>query len=1001
MSLFPAYGGGQSSEAVGATETEEEEVATTSADWQNNDSYHRKPTTDGALAAEEPNPDTFTSSDDSSTAEEDEVVVEAVPKAEELPKAKPLEFDGKDEFYVDKKSNSSLLNISTLAKPARPRYKIWMGRLRDRQCDPRSTEDRSKLSSSSKNSRYTRKALDIEGLAHEPILRLQEQLIQTKALVQREPQVLDHWLHLQRLINLNVYKANRLAVAEEELRTLETALEHHPSNERILRLYTDIANATYPASKVAARFEKMLEKNPFEYTLWTSLIMVTQGNMARCTVPAVLRIYETSMRRMHVGHTDEISRKFATVDTDRIMLKLFHNCVLFLRQSGNMNKMFALLRLTMELNFPGLTVDCLEACTANEKSLIEFEEIVLHSGMPMPEIWTRVERLRQAYCYLPYPQLVPSAKDQVERGLDSQRCIYSDDVVPYAHALKSPENRLHLLLLIVQHTKMPLVRSSCLAAKLNPCIDEFGESEAIEMLFAGLADRHSYVLPSARNVGFHAALINLAKEMSVTPSFMPHFMGHELYAVTVSGLLLKCSEAFSTEESKRRVFLLLWLRFQRLLVVLNKLMGKLTKAYMKVTRDRIRNQMRLLENRRVLRFYTELAMCEFEGLEQGEDDSRVFDIFRKIIAAESETGSQFACPDLMHAYLVCAEMLIQRSRRDEAIHVLSCLSTGQYAGTGTTNAALPGIRACLERGLELLKEEVKALDTLPAEMPLEEYFLPNKLLILLRASCLLGMLDYRYLEVENMFDELLQDQLGPEAAKVSERRRFLREQVMEIKILQLQLPIPPPGELEKVYHEKRRTNRLTLGNVLLVQLVDRGLDEFPRNMMMLQTWAGFHTMMWHKQRARIIRTNAGIVSLLHLVITANSRFASTGDEDPLMAAREPFIQAAVRNRLLSMFETFLSTNKNRSEIEAEQYRVLRRNSIYWRLYLKCLSDTRTSFERSKMVLLMAIDECPWDKALLMEGGTVLPNELPFLQDLMTEKEIRMYALPEELDILRN
>jgi len=54
-----------------------------------------------------------------------------------------------------------------------------------------------------------------------------------------------------------------------------------------------------------------------------------------------------------------------------------------------------------------------------------------------------------------------------------------------------------------------------------------------------------------------------------------------------------------------------------------------------------------------------------------------------------------------------------------------------------------------------------------------------------------------------------------------------------------------------------------------------------------------------------------------------------------------------------------------------------------------------------MVLLMAIDECPWDKALLMEGGTVLPNELPFLQDLMTEKEMRMYALPEELDILRN
>jgi len=248
MSLFPAYGGGQPSEAMGATETEEE-VATTSADWQNNDSYHKKPTSDGDLATEEPNPEAiFTSSDDSSTAEEDEV--EAVPQAEELPKAKPLEFDAKDEFYVDKKSNMSLRNIPTLAKPARPRYNIWMGRLRDRHCHSRSTEARSKLSSSTKNSRYTRNALDVDGLAHEPIITLQEQLSLAKALVQREPQLLEPWLHLQRLINLNVYKANRLAVAEEELRTLETALEHHPSNEQILRLYTDIANATYPASEV-------------------------------------------------------------------------------------------------------------------------------------------------------------------------------------------------------------------------------------------------------------------------------------------------------------------------------------------------------------------------------------------------------------------------------------------------------------------------------------------------------------------------------------------------------------------------------------------------------------------------------------------------------------------------------------------------------------------------------------------------------------------------------
>ncbi|KAI8033131.1 nuclear exosome regulator NRDE2 [Drosophila gunungcola] len=987
MSLFPAYGGGQPAAVVGAKETKNpaKEAETTSEDWKNNESYFQKDIDEDYKANPTPISDSSTDSEEDSTAEAPEILA----KTKDSVQVKPLEFDANDEFYVDKKSNSSYRTLSTLTKPTRPRYKTRMTRLRDQDHTHR---DRSKLSA--KSSRYTRRnhqPCDPNPTVEE-VARLQEQLIQSKVLVQREPQTVDHWLELHRLLGLNLDKANRLAVAEHQLHTLETALEHHPSNEQILRLYTDVANATYQASEVAARFTKMLERNPFEYTLWTALIMVTQGNMARCNVPAVLRIYAYCMRRMHVGHTDEHSRELATVDTDRIMLKLFHNCVLFLRQTGNSNKMFALLRLSLELNFPGLTVDCFEACAANERPLIEYEEMVLRSGMPMLEIWTRVERLRQAYCYLPYPQSAHLTKDALAGGLDTERCIFSDDVVPYAHALKSPENRLHLLLLVVQLTKMPLVRSACLAAKLNPRIDEFGESEAIEMLFAALADRHSYAVAPSQNAGFDLALLDLAKEICVPPSFMPHFVGHELYAETISGLLLKCSEAFRMEERKRIVFLLLWLRFQRLLVVLHKLMGKLTKTHMKETRLRIRNQLSLPANRGISRFYTELAMCEFEGLEKGDDEDRVFNLFKKIFATGSQMGCDLTCPDLMHAYLACAEMLIRCGRSDEALHLLSCLCLGRHADTLTPEAAALGIEESLQRGLELLKEEVTALDSLPDEMPLEEYFLANKLLILLRARCLLNRS-----VVDKTCDGLLLHQLGAEAAKNSERRRFLREQVMEIQILRLQLPHSPPGGVDRHPDEKENGRYLRPKNVQLMELVVRGLGEFPRNLTMLQCWAGFNTMLWHRQRAVFIRTQAGIIALLHLVIAARCRFAMANDKHMPLADH---VQTAVRNRLLSMFETFLPTNRNRSAVEEEQYRLLRRNSLYWRLYLKCLSDTRTSFERSKECLLTAMDECPWDKALLMDGAQYVPQDLPYLQDVMTEKELRIYALPEELDILR-
>ncbi|XP_016994376.2 nuclear exosome regulator NRDE2 [Drosophila takahashii] len=1001
MSLFPAYG--NSPAAVSAKETPEKpakETATTGEDWRNNRSYDKKDIDDGDIATRGAKSDSSTSSDSSEEEEEekdkDQEQKKPGAKKKDQPQGKPLEFDAKDEFYVDKKGNMSFRSLSKLTKPTRPRYKSRMRRLRDPEVKPTERAGRSKLSSS-KSSRYTaRKPLPTEAPTAEEKSQLQEQLMQTRVLVQREPKVLDHWLQLHRLLDLNLDRANRLAVAEQELHHLETALEHHPSNEQILRLYTDVANATYPASEVAARFEKMLEKNPFEYTLWTSLIMVTQGNMARCSVPAVLRIYAFSMRRMQVGHTDEQSRKFATVDTDRIMLKLFHNCVLFLRQSGNMNKMFALLRLEMELNFPGLTVDCFEACTANEESLIEYEEMVLRSGMPMPEIWTRVERLRQAYCYLPYPPLAASAQDEVERGLDSQRCIYSDDVVPYAHALKSPNNRLHLLLLVVQLTKMPLVRSSCLAEKLNPCIDEFGESEAIEMLFAGLADRPTYAVPpSVQQAEFEAALINLAKELSVTPSFMPHFMGHELYGRTISDLLLKCIEAFAAEgeELKRHVFLLLWLRFQRLLVVLHKLMGKLTKEYLSETRRRIRNQMIKPENRCVPRFFTELAMCVFEGQEVDDNRNRAFDIFEKII--QQDFDSDKPSRDEMYAYLVCSEMLIRRGRWSEAIHLLRCTSMGRHAASMPQT---PCLELSLRTGLELLAVEVQQLDSLPAEMPLEEYFLPNRLIMLLRVRCLLWRLDARNAQPDSLFDKLLTYPLGPKEAKASEWRRFLREQVMEVQIMQMQLPIPREedrgAEEGNVKDKGGKSKRLD-------ELVELGLEEFPRNLLMLQTFSGFKTMLWHKQRARFIRTEAGIVSLLHWVLAANTRFANTGGHDELLASMAGCLHMAVRNRLINMFQTFLPTKAGRSEIEEEQYRILRRNSIYWRLYLKCLTDTRTSFERTKEALLMAIDECPWDKALLMDGATALPKEQSFLQDLMTEKEMRVYALAEELDMLRS
>lgn len=39
----------------------------------------------------------------------------------------------------------------------------------------------------------------------------------------------------------------------------------------------------------------------------------------------------------------------------------------------------------------------------------------------------------------------------------------------------------------------------------------------------------------------------------------------------------------------------------------------------------------------------------------------------------------------------------------------------------------------------------------------------------------------------------------------------------------------------------------------------------------------------------------------------------------------------------------------------------RKNSLLWRLYLRCLLEIYKDFDKSRNTLFAALDECPWNK----------------------------------------
>lgn len=157
---------------------------------------------------------------------------------------------------------------------------------------------------------------------------------------------------------------------------------------------------------------------------------------------------------------------------------------------------------------------------------------------------------------------------------------------------------------------------------------------------------------------------------------------------------------------------------------------------------------------------------------------------------------------------------------------------------------------------------------------------------------------------------------------------------------------------------------------------------------------------WFRIRTLLTRSNSA-VSVVFLVAAAKYRFACYNSAPNETVARLEF------GALTSDIDANELTFKQRvcnllRSCTANKAPELRRNALLWRIYLRSLVDVRVrSFEDSRDALFAALDECPWNKALYLDGTVYAPQQVTHIQDLIIEKQLRICALPEELEILRS
>lgn len=624
---------------------------------------------------------------------------------------------------------------------------------------------------------------------------------------------------------------------------------------------------------------------------------------------------------------------------------LFNSCALFLRQAGLSEQFFALITLELELNVSDDKFSSIQSRESDQNSLIEYEEIVLKSGLPMNEIWLRVEKLRQNYYFLPCP--MDQSCD------DPQRFVVNEDIFHYIYPLSKREYAFNLVIVIMRLLKVPLFDNCRLKActfnsydVVNNCdnVCDFDCIEEIASIFL-----HRTILHS--NKIFDDILWCMIRDFSIGPSFITTHIGHELYIKYLSEILLLCAESYTnpTEQSnKRNIFVLLLLRLERVVMAFDVYMNKWNEDKTKRLRTKIKNLLKRDENRNCLVFYVEFAQIEYD-LKRIEQAEHIY------IAAISQSNPAIDddCTRSEYWYVCISliEMLIREQRLNKALNLLNAIAldkkidANDYGNCESSEAS----NLLASKKLDDRLRNICFIERNVSIMDITQSFQPDYLICVTKAN-----IYHKILWRKSKVDAVKQmEVLLKSFTEKNARHEFIREQLYEIYADLL------------LYKLTKCASSITLtAENEIFSMVSRGIDEFPTNMHLLKCAAMCHNQPWHRLRALFVKHHSPI-TIMFLVVAAQFRYKKYAvtqidqnqrlqpiDSEYLnvLSVDVKDIENAYKTRITNLLKKF-------TDHEAPT----RKNSLLWRLYLRSLLDVSNDFDKCRNILLTALNECPWNK----------------------------------------
>lgn len=701
-----------------------------------------------------------------------------------------------------------------------------------------------------------------------------------------------------------------------KLEVVEKALHFNPNSKELMSLYLKTIPNVHPSDHVIKLIEELIAKDSYNFTYWNHLLNNHQSSMS-CEAENALKLYEKAMKIMRKDH-----------DSDPQMLMLFKSCCLFLRQSGLNEKFFAIIQLMIGLNINSSDeVDRIFYTTeVQNPHLNEYEELVLKSDLPMNELWWRMETLRSICNFLP---VRTSSSGQME---DPQRFVFNEDICNLVNPLKN--NRAYnfdLFILILRLLKFPLsyrdVKNEIFA------IDDRDMECGMEFLSVLLEKTVSCDV-------FNRILFNVIKDLNISPNYLNFNVEYEPYLELMSRILVTCSNSFSERQNK--IVLILWLRLQRLVIIMDKLKFSAEKKdqsitdiakYKKQIKSKVKNVLKTSKHQNDLNVLTEYALIE-KSLGDVKSCENILTMAMETVSSSVDAQGELDFYQI--AVEFCAMKLMSNDKE-------ACMATlRKLAGDS---------------------EDVKEFFTLKISEgshgdedtnDIEDCFLPkSNRLNLIKAKVFFLVLTT---SKRAAIDEVLRH------INIAADRSALLEKLFEFYVW--------------VFH-LRVSNEEAPSMKSYMETICKALQAFPRNLFILHAVAGQSSLRWFDIRKLLLKTPT-TESIFYLLLASKYREEMFSDDENAMV---------YKHRIYNTIDGLM--NRQGSGISS---------ILTWRIYLGAAFSF--DFSKCKRILYQTLDRHPMMKQLYLDGARYLPEEHSQLLDLIVEKGLRVHALAEELEILR-